>query len=553
MESEVCVDGKCIVSDCGAVAFVGCCAGNELWWCEKGLLDSLDCEGKGQCGWSNTDGYYNCGTAGEADPDGTYPMECPSEICVSDCNGKECGDDGCGKSCGGCGVKGECIDGLCVAAVSPEEEPHDVIASPDESGPAADTGPGGGATPKRSGGCSASSSASGAPVLLLLLLAALCLMFGRFPGPHVLVAVVVLLIACSTGNDGYIPLQDLKQGRDSASKSDLPILDLFDLAEISSGESTGESTETDGGELSDTLPETVDLLPEDTGPTQAETDGGVAPPFDCDHIPQGPFVLEAVPGAIASEDLAFDGKGHLVGSNNKAIFKTDVYGNTYLFSPNLDFRAGLAYLPNGWLIVNDNYLGRLVKIDPDGVQYVLLQGLEYPNGITVDIQGWVYVTEHDANRVLRVHPYTGEYTVLTYDISSPNGIAFSVDYKTLYIGSFGDGWVYSMSIAEDGTPGRLEEWGDMQHTAGLLDGIAVDMCGNVYVCEYGATEIWRFGPDGQGAVKILDATDLGTYLPNLRFGDGKGWDNSSLYSPDGWDLGAWRINIGVPGPPLPFP
>jgi sugar lactone lactonase YvrE len=440
-----------------------------------------------------------------------------------------------------------------VAFVSPEEEYADSVTSPDLVSPADSSGPDEVPSKKKSGGCSASSNASGASALLLLLLIVLRSVRLRLRGLPTLVAVVVASGACSTGSDGYIPPQDLKPVDDASSKPDLSGLDSVGRSEVFSDSAAGELVGDNIGELPDTLPETVELTPDDIGPDQAETDVGEEPPFDCAHIPLGPFVLEDIPGAIASEDLAFDGQGHLIGSNNKAIFKTDLYGNTYLFSPNLNFRAGLAYLPNGWLIVNDNYLGRLVKIDPEGVQHVLLQGLEYPNGITVDMNGWVYVTEHDANRVLRVHPYTGEYTVLTYEISNPNGIAFSVDYKTLFVGSFGAGWIYSMSIAEDGTPGRLEEWGNMKHTAGMLDGIAVDMCGNVYVCEYGATEIWRFGPDGQGAVKILDATDLGTYLPNLRFGDGKGWDSSSLYSPDGWDIGAWRVNIGVPAPPLPFP
>jgi len=284
-----------------------------------------------------------------------------------------------------------------------------------------------------------------------------------------------------------------------------------------------------------------------------EPDTGPPPQVDCSHLPQGPFFLEKVPEAIASEDLAFDGKGHLVGSNNKAIFKTTADGQVSLFTPNMQFRAGLAYLPNGWLVVCDNELNRLVKIDPDGVKHVLLEGLAYPNGIAIDLKGYVYVTEENAGRVLRVHSYTGEYTVLTEEVSHPNGIAFNKSYDTLYIGSFGAGWIYTLSISEGGVPGRLEEWGDMTHTSGLLDGIGVDICGNVYVCDYGATDIWRFPPSGKFPVKILDADTDDTYLPNMRWGRGPGWDPYSFYLPDGWKHGVWRVKIGVPSVPLPFP
>jgi len=252
--------------------------------------------------------------------------------------------------------------------------------------------------------------------------------------------------------------------------------------------------------------------------------------------------------------VAFDGKGHLVGSDNQAIYKSTPEGVTKLFSPNIEFRAGLAYLPNGWLIVCDNELNRLVKISPKGIQYTLLQGLSYPNGIAIDMKGFIYVTEHDANRVIRVHSYSGEYTVLTEQISNPNGLAFNAAYDELFIGTFGGGWVYKLSISGDGTPGKLIKWGDMTHTQGLLDGIGVDICGNVYVCEYGSTDLWRFPPDGKNPVKILDSDPGVTYLPNLRWGRGPGWDKNSIYLPDGWKMfGAWRIDIGVPSVPLPFP
>jgi len=174
--------------------------------------------------------------------------------------------------------------------------------------------------------------------------------------------------------------------------------------------------------------------------------------------------------------------------------------------------------------------------------------------MTVDLQGFVYVTEHDAHRVLRVHPYSGEYTVLVDgDITNPNGIAFNPTYDLLYIGTFGGSWIYSLSISPDGTPGRLEKWGDMTHTPGLLDGIGVDACGNVYVCEYGSTDIWRLPPDGKNAVRILDSDPAITYLPNMQWGRGEGWDPNSLYLPDGWKVGVWRLEIGVPSAPLAFP
>jgi sugar lactone lactonase YvrE len=284
----------------------------------------------------------------------------------------------------------------------------------------------------------------------------------------------------------------------------------------------------------------------DTGPW--------VPPVDCSAIPQGPFELAPVQGAMASEDIAFDKLGHVVGSNDKAIFKTAYGGAPQVFVPKLDFRAGMRYLPNGHLVVCNNYKGQLDRIDEKGEVHVLLTGLSYPNGITVDMKGFVYFTEHDANQVWRVDPFTGDKSLLTNKIANPNGITFSVDYRTLYIGGFsGVGTVYSMSISEDGVPGKLVPFATGVGT-GWLDGMGVDACGNVYIADYGATIIYRISPDGQTNTPIVNGSSLGAYLPNLDWGSGiGGWDTESIYLPNGWQKGVFEVDLGVPSKPLPYP
>jgi hypothetical protein len=289
-----------------------------------------------------------------------------------------------------------------------------------------------------------------------------------------------------------------------------------------------------------------EIIEEPTGPEES---------IDCEAIPQGPFQLQKLSGPMASEDLAFDSQGNVIGSNDQAIFKSPYQGQPTLWVPNMQFRAGLRFLPNGHLIVCNNNKGELIRIDEEGVQHVVLSGLSYPNGIVIDMQGWIYFTEHDNNQVRRVHPYTGEWTILTEEISSPNGLAFSRDYRTLYIGGFsGVGTVYAMSISETGTPGKLISWAT-NVGSGWLDGMAVDACGNVYVADYGATIIYRISPDGQTKTQLITAEGTeGAYLPNMQWGTGiDGWDPLSLYIPDGWNKGVFEIYIGVPGAPVPYP
>lgn len=313
----------------------------------------------------------------------------------------------------------------------------------------------------------------------------------------------------------------------------------------------------DVSDASDVVPDTLDVAdaesPEVTFPDIMLPD---APPlvYDCNALPQGPFKLTKMDGPIASEDLAFDAYGNLVGSNDNAIFKSPYNGGPQVWVPSLNFRAGMRMLPNGHLIVCDNNKGELVRVDEEGVKHTLVTGLSYPNGITVDLKGFIYFTEHDGNIVWRVHPFTGEKTVLTDAISSPNGVAFSPDYRTLYIGGFnGNPTVYSMSISATGIPGKLVPFATVG--SGWHDGMATDACGNVYLADYSTTTIWRISPDGEDAKVIIDASGLqNAYLPNMQWGSGLGgWNPMALYLPDGWNKGVFEVVIGVPAKEVAHP
>ncbi len=111
------------VGGCGDVTDVGCCDGATLTWCEVGELMTLACESAETCGWSQVDGYYDCGTDGAAEPGGDWPKTCAGDepSCTADCGAAQCGDDGCGGSCGTCGAGAECdaSSGMCVSACTP--------------------------------------------------------------------------------------------------------------------------------------------------------------------------------------------------------------------------------------------------------------------------------------------------------------------------------------------------------------------------------------------------------------------------------------------------
>jgi len=285
----------------------------------------------------------------------------------------------------------------------------------------------------------------------------------------------------------------------------------------------------------------------------AGDDDATAEPWDCDNLPDGPFAFNVMYGPRATEDLAFDDLGNLIGADNGNLFQSPYSGSPQLWVPGSGhFIAGLRALPNGDIVYSDVSNGTLYKVTPDGVRTALLSGFNYGNGLEVDLDGNVYVAEQSGGRVRRVDGKTGDYDVVADGLNNPNGVAFSPDYSILYVGSFGGGTIHAIEFDEHGNPGAPTVFAaDVGN--GQLDGMAVDACGNVYVCEYIAAKVWRFSPDGQGHPVILLGGET-TWIPNMQWGSGiGGWDPLSLYVLDISSNKLYETPLGVGDKPRAYP
>ena len=133
--------------------------------------------------------------------------------------------------------------------------------------------------------------------------------------------------------------------------------------------------------------------------------------------------------------------------------------------------------------------------------------------------------ELDFCGVYRVTP-DGTITLLTKELSRPNGLAFSPDEKTLYVANSDPAkpvWM-AFDVQPDGTiaNGRVffdsTPWLKMQKK-GLPDGMKVDEHGNLFATGPGGVHV--FTPQG----KHLGSIDPGVATANCAWGD----DGSTLY------------------------
>jgi gluconolactonase len=166
--------------------------------------------------------------------------------------------------------------------------------------------------------------------------------------------------------------------------------------------------------------------------------------------------------------------------------------------------------------------------------------LNSPNDLVYHSRGDLYFTDppyglpgtfKDPQReleftgVYRLSP-DGRLTLLTRELTAPNGIAFSPDEQTLYVAQ-SDGqrpiWM-AYPVNADGTIGAGKLLADAKAAQqagkpGAPDGLKVDVTGNLFATGPGG--VWVIAPDGTH----LGTIETGVPTANVAWGD----DGSMLY------------------------
>jgi gluconolactonase len=284
-----------------------------------------------------------------------------------------------------------------------------------------------------------------------------------------------------------------------------------------------------------------------------------------------------------SEGNAWDGSGMLftrihqsrIMRFDPATSEVSVWREDTNYSNGLTFDAqGRLYACQGGATEN---LRRVVRYENDGSVTVLADSFEgrrlnIPNDVVVHPDGTVWFTDpfyegaagpwskdrthkdlpHDS--VYRLDPQpdgTWKINRVTFDTTRPNGLLFSLDYKTLYVAQSGRELsekrqfrAYPLNGDKSlGTPSILHDFGEHRG----IDGMRLDTEGNIIACcgwEVGGPGplMYVFSPSGE----VLETHPVPCTRPtNCAFG---GADLATLYvtTIDGLLLRAKTDRVGRP-------
>ncbi len=240
-----------------------------------------------------------------------------------------------------------------------------------------------------------------------------------------------------------------------------------------------------------------------------------------------------------------------------SVFRTPSgYAGADIAEYNQPGSNGLTLDEKGNLVINQHGNRRIVRLEKDGTETVLADKFEgkrlnSPNDLVYRSDGTLFFTDppfglpkvfDDKRKELNFSGvysiYKGKLQLLTKEFTGPNGIAFSPDEKYLYVGNWDEKkkTVYRYEVNADGTLKNGKLFFDFTNFQGedAIDGIKVDMEGNLYVSAPGGLQV--LSKDG----KHLGTIKTPQHVHNMAWGDA---DGKTLYLCARSGLYKMRLNV----------
>lgn len=282
-----------------------------------------------------------------------------------------------------------------------------------------------------------------------------------------------------------------------------------------------------------------------------------------------------VPGVVAAGskiEAVKDGFQFLEGPNGTpdgGLYFSDLRTSTmYRLDPSGTIRVarektnsanGMALMPDGSILSAEHDLRRVSRWQPSGTVTDFAthdgrgQQLLRPNDIVVDTKrGGVYFTDPGVFQQNKGRAYVhyvrpdGTLVMISDELRTPNGLALTLDGKTLYVGDTEVPEVYAFDLRPDGSavdtvPRVFARLRNIDPPRGLsyADGMCMDTAGRLYVTSTPGIQIFEKGGRYLGTIGIRRPS-------SCAFG---GSDRRTLYITGGTTL--YRIATLSQGPNRP--
>ncbi len=229
--------------------------------------------------------------------------------------------------------------------------------------------------------------------------------------------------------------------------------------------------------------------------------------------PEGPFIDKD--GAIVFVNLS---------SNYLNKVTTD--GKVYVLMDIGAVNNGVIPDGRGNLYLATTKLAIVQKLDARGALTTVAavcdgDSLLGPNDFAWDRRGRLYFTDpwtsNKNNPIGGVHYIEPDGTVKRFagGLGFPNGITFSSDFSSLFIGETGFSRVWRYEVKPDGTAGERHLFYDLGEGVSP-DGMKVDSEGNLWMAVFTANALWCISPEGKRIHTIT--LPNGANPTNLVFG-----------------------------------
>jgi len=244
--------------------------------------------------------------------------------------------------------------------------------------------------------------------------------------------------------------------------------------------------------------------------------------------------------------------------NDRMLRYDETTGAVGVFRQPSGYANGHTVDRQGRLISCEHGNRRVTRTEPDGSITVLAdrwdgKRLNSPNDVVVDSGGAIWFTdpsygidsdyeghrapsEIGACHVYRIAPDTGEVRIVADDFERPNGLAFSLDERRLYVVDTRRKHIRVFDVGDDATLSGGAVFAPCD--AGSFDGIRLDDTGRVWAAAHDGVHC--FDPDGT----LLGKLHIPEIVSNLTFG---GAQRNHLFITATSSLYSLRVNFtGAP-------